>query len=216
MVKNPAESILPEIAVQAVDVLSLALNSASRLLGEPLAEIRDMTRSEEGPSEAAVLALSSVIYAKMDALGGYFFPLPVSVTAGAAEPEEAAAEDGGEEESGFNIFTYILPGLAFLGILFIGEMAMRDVLAEQTAGTLSRALTTPLTPAGFLAGKMTQAFILCLACQALIASRRRQKAPDPPGLARGAGPLIYLSALLVGATGHWGGMLTFGEGYFGL
>ena len=54
-----------------------------------------------------------------------------------------------------------------------------------------------------------------LAWLALIAERRRQKAPDSPGLARWAGPLIYLTALLVGATGHWGGMLTFGEGYFG-
>jgi ABC-2 type transport system permease protein len=173
VVKNPAQSILPEIAVQTVDVLALVLNSAARLLGEPLAEIRDMTKSEEGPSEAAVLALSSVIYARMDAMGGYFFPMPVSVvdgadtaeeTEGAGITEEPEEEDGG----GFNIFTFILPGLAFMGILFIGEMAMRDVLAEQTAGTLSRVLTTPLTPVHFLAGKMAQAFILCLACQSLV------------------------------------------------
>jgi len=166
VVKNPAQSILPEIAVQTVDVLALVLNSASRLLGQPLAEIRNMTRSDDGPSEAEVLALSSVIYAKMNSMGGYFFPLPVSVV----EEDDAAEETADEEdkETGFNIFTFILPGLAFMGILFIGEMAMRDVLAEQTAGTLSRALTTPLTPLHFLAGKMAQAFILCLACQALM------------------------------------------------
>ncbi len=167
VVKNPAQSILPEIAVQTVDVLALVLNSASRLLGEPLAEIRNMTRQEEGPDEAAVLALSSVIYAKIDTMGGYFFPMPVSVVSGEDEAKETVEEED-EKEGGFNIFTFILPGLAFMGILFIGEMAMRDVLAEQTAGTLSRALTTPLTPVHFLAGKMAQAFILCLACQALM------------------------------------------------
>lgn len=176
VVKNPAQSILPEIAVQTVDVLALVLNSASRLLGEPLAEIRKMTQSDDGPSEAAVLALSSVIYAKMTTLDGYFLPMPVSVVQGddAAEASEEetttapADKQEDEEGGGFSIFTFILPGLAFMGILFIGEMAMRDVLAEQTAGTLSRAMTTPLTPVHFLAGKMAQAFILCLACQALM------------------------------------------------
>jgi ABC-2 type transport system permease protein len=167
VVKNPAQSILPEIAVQTVDVLALALNSASRLLGEPLAEIRKMIEQEEGLEESAVLALSSVIYTKMNSMGGYFFPMPVSVVEEEDAVEETVAAEK-EEEGGFNIFTFILPGLAFMGILFIGEMAMRDVLAEQTAGTLSRALTTPLLPVHFLAGKMAQAFILCLACQALM------------------------------------------------
>jgi ABC-2 type transport system permease protein len=167
VVKNPAQSILPEIAVQTVDVLALALNSASRLLGEPLAEIRKMIEQEEGLEESAVLALSSVIYTKMNSMGGYFFPMPVSVVEEEDAVEETVAAEK-EEEGGFNIFTFILPGLAFMGILFIGEMAMRDVLAEQTAGTLSRALTTPLSPVHFLAGKMAQAFILCLACQALM------------------------------------------------
>ena len=167
VVKNPAQSILPEIAVQTVDVLALALNSAFRLLGEPLAEIRKMIEQEEGLEESAVLALSSVIYTKMNSMGGYFFPMPVSVVEEEDAVEETVAAEE-EEEGGFNIFTFILPGLAFMGILFIGEMAMRDVLAEQTAGTLSRALTTPLSPVHFLAGKMAQAFILCLACQALM------------------------------------------------
>jgi ABC-type multidrug transport system permease subunit len=166
-VKNPAQSILPEIAVQTVDVLALALNSAFRLLGEPLAEIRKMIEQEEGLEESAVLALSSVIYTKMNSMGGYFFPMPVSVVEEEDAVEETVAAEE-EEEGGFNIFTFILPGLAFMGILFIGEMAMRDVLAEQTAGTLSRALTTPLSPVHFLAGKMAQAFILCLACQVLM------------------------------------------------
>jgi len=165
LVKNPSQSILPEIAVQTVDVLALVLSSASNLLGEPLSELRQMTQQEEGPSETAVLALSSVIYARMSTLEHYFLPMPVGV---AEEQNKAEPEADETDESGFNIFTYILPGLAFLGILFIGEMAMRDVLAEQTAGTLARALTTPLTPVHFLAGKMAQAFILCLACQALM------------------------------------------------
>jgi len=54
--------------------------------------------------------------------------------------------------------------------------------------------------------------VLCILC--LVASEKRRRAAGPGPWTRWTPWLIFLTAALVAVTGHWGGVLTFGEQYF--
>jgi len=58
LIRNPAQSILPEIAEQGLAVLSEVLSSAARVLREPLDELRPMLEAQSAPGTTQIAALS--------------------------------------------------------------------------------------------------------------------------------------------------------------
>jgi ABC-2 type transport system permease protein len=88
--------------------------------------------------------------------------------------ETAAADGGGEpEDAGFNIFAYVMPGSMMIGLLFIVELVLRDLLREKRGGTLSRILASPARTGEVVAGKVGAAFaITMISCIILLAVSR--------------------------------------------
>jgi ABC-2 type transport system permease protein len=73
----------------------------------------------------------------------------------------------------FNIFAYVMPGSMMIGLLFIVELVLRDLLRERTGGTLRRILSAPVTAGQAVAGKVGAAFsITMLSCLILLAVSR--------------------------------------------
>jgi hypothetical protein len=70
LIRNPAQSVLPEIAEQGLTVLSEVLSAAARVLEEPLDGLRPMLHRTSAPDAAQVAALSVRIYETTSAVAG--------------------------------------------------------------------------------------------------------------------------------------------------
>jgi len=151
LVRNPAQGILPEIAEQSMMVLSDFLDSASRVLREPLSEISGYLDSENGPSAAQVSSLSLKIYSAVERVEKLAIPPAILldtvqlVEDGDEKPEQGSA-------TGF-IFMIVLPGISVWALFLLGDIAMRDILTEGQAGTLRRQLAGPLAPRDIILAK---------------------------------------------------------------
>ncbi|MCB1126387.1 MAG: ABC transporter permease, partial [Verrucomicrobiae bacterium] len=64
---------------------------------------------------------------------------------------------------GFNLFAWILPGMASMFLLFIGDGAMRDLYKEVRFRTLDRYRTLRTSLAPLILGKMLHALLVMLA-----------------------------------------------------
>jgi ABC-2 type transport system permease protein len=62
----------------------------------------------------------------------------------------------------------MLPGLSVLGVFFVANIIMMDILTEREKGTLRRLLTGPVTVGRFLVAKVTVAVLACIAAMVLL------------------------------------------------
>ena len=75
LIRNPAQSIMPEIAEQAIVVLAETLDAASWAFREPLETVGRMTSPDaSGPTAAEVSAVAGAIYAVMQGAQGLVMP----------------------------------------------------------------------------------------------------------------------------------------------
>ena len=85
------------------------------------------------------------------------------------------------------VILYILPGMMYFWVLFIGQGPMQEVLHEKHTHILPRMLASPVSVGQYVLAKMLRCFVLC-------------------GLALAA--LMLCSTLLFGV--HWGNPLVLG------
>ncbi|MFQ5670635.1 MAG: ABC transporter permease [Acidobacteriota bacterium] len=229
LLKNPAESILPQVVEEMVGVSSVFLDAGLRVVGEPLEEVAEtFSGLDEDASrfprneELATLVVS--LADRIRPLAHYLFPpavvfdtaseedvpLPVLLAARAGESLEQvrkrvahAAPPAVKDEdgtSGFNIFGVLLPMVTLMSILFLGENGMRDLMTEQRAGTLSRLFSSPTGLGRVLAAKILFTLLLCAFAMAILAV---------VGLALGwidwfvslPGALVQVAAIAFASTG---------------
>ncbi|MCP4535728.1 MAG: ABC transporter permease [Chloroflexi bacterium] len=111
-------------------------------------------------------------------------------------------EMGTERESqDFDWLTYMGPSMAVMFLMFTATAGGRKILAEQSAGTLPRLLTTPTLAAQVLGGKMFGIYLTGLAQLTILIGAS--------GLLFGArwgspGPLVLVVMALVAAATGWG------------
>jgi ABC-2 type transport system permease protein len=153
LIRNPAESILPEIAEQTMIVLTEVLDAGSRLLREPLDELAPYFEEDDPDISATDVAQISVaFYDAMEGAEKYLVPPVVTLESLQLESES----DAGDSSSGsgvFNIFLMVLPGISVWALFMIGDITMRDILTETDAGTLRRQLSGPLPAWKLVLGK---------------------------------------------------------------
>lgn len=160
VVTNPAQRILPEILVEALELLREAVFYAHRLLGEPIRGFVDeLDGAASFPDDVAVAKLSSAINARMRGLETVLFP-PVLKLERVADPAEP-------EEPPFNFGLLLLPGVVFMALLFVAQGTSDDLWKEKQQGTLVRALVAPHGLFAFLGGKLAAASLV-MASTALV------------------------------------------------
>jgi ABC-2 type transport system permease protein len=159
LVRNPAQSVMPEVASQGAGVVALYLTVGRRFLGDDAQRLRALIEGK-GWEDTAGLALSlASLYQRIKASDDLLFP-PL-ITLGEAQREE---EGGG----GFQLMGWMYPGLLVMGLLFVSVTQMRDLLRERDAGTLRRQLCAPLGTGTLLAAKVLSVALTVLAAHAIL------------------------------------------------
>ena len=152
LIRNPAQSILPEIAEQGLTVLAEVLSAAARVLEEPLDDLRPMLDEPSAPGAARVAALSVKIYEIIDRAEGLLSPPAIVLDTVQLEDDDGEAGSSGGASTSL-IFLIVLPGISVWGLFLVGDMAMRDIIGESTRGTLRRQLAGPVHPGQLLVAK---------------------------------------------------------------
>lgn len=164
LLKNPSETFLPLIAEEIVKTMAVVLEGSARVFAEPIAGLRGMIDGGGWPSTSQLEPLLASARSRIALVRGYLADSLVTV-----ETVAERAEAGGVGSPDFNLFAFLLPGSILLGLLFIGEIAMRDLLREREARTLARMIAGPVEPSEVLLGKVLSAIALtALSCVLLL------------------------------------------------
>jgi ABC-2 type transport system permease protein len=156
LTKNPAESFLPTIVEEVVETSALMLDSGVRVFAEPIDRVQALFEDEGWPSGSSIEGLLESARERVMLVRGYLADSLISL-----KTEEAApAIEEEEEPEGFNIFAFVLPGSLLIGLLFISQIALRDIVREKEYGTLARLFTAPLEIGHVVAGKILSAFAI--------------------------------------------------------
>lgn len=174
LVRNPAEGILPEIAAQVVGTLADLLDGSRRVLDAPLVQLGPYLRGEGGEiGDAAVVAISLAVKKAVDEAAPYLSPPAMTLESellGNSTPGSAGTDAKGTKGSVSSIFLIVLPGVAVYALFLVGDLAMRDVMTERTAGTLRRQLAGPVSPGTIILGKALYTYVLASICLLLLAA----------------------------------------------
>ncbi len=153
LVKNPAEQFMPEVAENITESIALLLDYGSRILADPIREIRDSPDEKNFPDEEEWMRVGKLFYNKFEKVGKYVLPPVIKLETEVIDRET-------EEESNINYFALFLPGMALMSLLFIGEIAFRDLAVENKGGQLKRIFVSPTGSFAILLGKFLFAFTL--------------------------------------------------------
>lgn len=140
LVTNPAQSILPNIAEEAVSIMVDGGFYLQRLAAIPLRTIT----TGQAPSDDTVARISVAFNRLGRTLAKYVNPrlidLELNVTA--------------EKQQNQNVAGIFLPAMLFMGLLFVGNSFALDMWKEQSWGTLRRLAITPASLPAFLGGRL--------------------------------------------------------------
>lgn len=157
LVKNPAQQYHPAIVEEAVGFVVSALNVVARNFRSDLAEWRAVV-TRDGPlnyREVGDLVVRSG--EKIERVWKRLDPIPVVYE---RETKPDAADGGSASVAGFNLFAYLLPGLTAMFLLFLADVAMRDLHREVRFRTFDRLSTLPPGVVTFVGSKVVFTFAI--------------------------------------------------------
>jgi ABC-type multidrug transport system permease subunit len=168
LVKNPAESIKPAVLEELLGVVTTGLDALKRNFSEDLPQWHAVFEGEGDYHAAADLVVRTGD--KLKAAKSMLWPPRVGYTNWSERSEESDKSDRSDrsEKAGFNIFGYLLPGLAAMFLLFLGEKASRDLHKETEQRTLQRFGTLHSGMGPFLASKVVFCLVFLMLCSAVL------------------------------------------------
>lgn len=154
LVTNPAQSILPEILQEVLEILADGAFYLHRVIGPELKEIvKGPPKGDLTLSDDAVARISVSFNEIVKRLQKYLAPPVIDVELSADQ-----AANGGQV-SPTKLF---LPGVLFMALVFMAEGLSADVWRERDLGTLRRAACTPAAVVTLLGGKLLAGSIVIL------------------------------------------------------
>ena len=174
LIKNPAESIHPAVLEELLGAVTTSLNAIARNFQSEFPEWQAVFEGREDYRKVATLIERGGD--KLKAAKAYVNPPLVSYTK--EKPEEKPKADaptgqsgkGGGAKSGpaFNLFAYLLAGLAAMFLLFIASNGMGDLHREVRFRTFERYHTLHERLLPFVAGKVVFTVVLLLLSSAVM------------------------------------------------
>jgi ABC-2 type transport system permease protein len=165
LTKNPSESFLPIVVEELIETTALMLDAGVRIFEGPINQVDALFEGGDWPSYDDVGGLLDDSQGRLLLVGGYLADSLVSL-----QTQDEVSEI--EEESptvGFNVFAFVMPGSLLIGLLFISQIALRDIVREKERGTLARLFTAPLDVEHVVGGKILSAFaITAISCLLLV------------------------------------------------
>ncbi|HRZ35282.1 MAG TPA: ABC transporter permease [Candidatus Paceibacterota bacterium] len=156
LVKNPAQSIYPAVIEELLGALETGLNALSRNFADELTLWSRVFDRPGGPDFRVVADQIVKTGEKIEAIGGFVNPPRVSYE------KETRDEETSAKGPGFNLFAFLLPGLAGMFLLFLAEVSVRDVYREIRLRTFERFCTLPQSIRLFVGGKVAVAVVILL------------------------------------------------------
>jgi ABC-type multidrug transport system permease subunit len=170
VIKNPAQNFMPAIVEELAAVTVTGLNAISRNLNSEFPKIRAARTNQESADRIGdsikrigerlrnartYIDPPLVAYEKFET---YEKPLATAAQTPASNPpvqsESIATKPKPNQSAAFNIFAFILPGMASAFLLFIADQSMRDFHREVRMKTLDRQRITGAGTGMFIAGKI--------------------------------------------------------------
>jgi len=161
LIKNPAEQIHPAVLEELLEVVAGALNAISRNFNSEFPAWRKVIEGNGDYHEAARLIEQTGN--RLQAARQYLFPPLVSYTdqpgdakpSAASEPKSAGSNRGSEKNPApkFNLFAYMLVGMAGMFLLMLSSQALMDLHRELAMRTFERYHTLHNKLLPFVAGK---------------------------------------------------------------
>lgn len=158
LLKNPSEQFLPLIAEEIVDTTTLILSGLLSVFSDEIRLIRGGLEMGSFP-DADIADLSVRIRKRMEGLAAYILPPVISLKQVTLKEDQEAGED-----SGWSIYSYILPAMSILFLLFICNVVFEDILREKEAGTLLRLNISPLSMTEFIWSKIVVSALIGILC----------------------------------------------------
>ncbi len=141
LIKNPSQTILPDIIEEVVALLPEAGFYLQALAGDRL---RTFTAGR-APADATVAETAVAFNRLGTAISAYLDPLRIDlVDATPPKPPDAGRD---------TFAASLLRGMILLGVMFLGLGFSGEVWKERRQGTLQRLLSTPARVEGFLLGR---------------------------------------------------------------
>lgn len=172
LIKNPAQSFYPVIVEELLGAVTTTLNALDRSFRPELAEWQMLMERPTRPLPREIAELVARTGDRMEAYKDYLFPPLVTYRKDSAQARSSRPSDdpAGNPESArpkagkpaFNIFAYVLPGMAGMFLLFVADQALRDLYRERRFRTLPRLRTMHEGVYVFVASKVVFAFVMVL------------------------------------------------------
>ena len=165
LLKNPSEQFLPQIVEEVCDTTTLLLSSLFSVFSGELDTIKGFINRGKFPDEE-FSSLSVQMKHRIEGIAKLVFPPVISIKQTTTSEEE-------EQESGLSVYSYILPAMSIMFLLFIGNAVFEDILREKDTGALLRMSVSPLKISHFIWSKiLTSALIETICTIALVALGR--------------------------------------------
>ncbi|MBI2949214.1 MAG: ABC transporter permease [Verrucomicrobia bacterium] len=161
LIKNPAQSFHPAIVEEFLATLTTALNALARNFQAEFPQWRAALERPGGPDFRTIGDLAIRAGDKLQAARPYLFPPLIGY-----ERERRASESS--HGPAWNIFAYLLPGMAAMFLLFLADNAVRDLYRELRFRTFERFRTLHHRLFTFIASKVIFAMVILLISAAIL------------------------------------------------
>jgi ABC-2 type transport system permease protein len=167
VVKNPSEEFLPGVAEEFANTMAVGFSGLAQVFADELKVIKSASKLDlEAISIAQMTPFLEMARIKVIALKSYLSPLLIGLkTSTTAKPGKTA------KPTGFNIFSYIMPGMLIMFLLFIVEAFMREIQNERADGKIRRMMFSPLTSRELITARLFSGWLLgvliCLVAMAV-------------------------------------------------
>ncbi len=166
LIKNPAQSIYPAVMEELLGALVTAMSALKRHLGPELILWQEVFADRGDYHRAADLIVRTGD--KVETFRRFLFPPLVTCSFGdkpeaAPKTEPKTVTPTGKPKPGMfsaNIFGFLLPGLAAMFLLFIGNLAAMDAHRELTNRTFDRFCTLQPRQLVYVLAKMGFALVI--------------------------------------------------------
>ncbi len=192
VVKNPAEEFLPGVAEEFAATMAVGLSAISQVFADELHVVQSVrSLSLQAVTIADMIPFLERARLKIIALNSYLSPLLLTVKSGTSTKAGKEARP-----AGFNIFSYIVPGMLIMFLLFIVEPSLREIQNERADGKTRRMMFSPLGGGELVAARIFSGWLIGL----LVSLLAMAAASLLFGIAWGS-PLLQLP--LVAAACFW-------------
>jgi ABC-type multidrug transport system permease subunit len=162
LIRNPAESIKPEIVQLGGELLATALDMGSKVLGEEAETVADLLDRDEFPPADELMAAAGDIINRLSSVRRFIFPLLLQID------RVKESENGEEAGPGFNLFGYILIMISVMSVLFVASRSILDFFDEEKTGMVRRQLVAPVTLGEIVRARLVFAVVFAVVIQTIV------------------------------------------------